>query len=188
MAPKGRPPKPIEQKRKAGNPGKRALPAARSTSALEPAHGIPDPPNDIGPAGLVVWVNVWEGAQTWLAIKVDRATVERVCRLADECQRLREAIDQYGVVIDGPVISPRGDVVEGVTKLYTNPAIAALRAAERQLERDESNLGFNPVARSRLGLAEVKKQSAVELLLARRARRQGGETVEGDVIDVPAVD
>jgi hypothetical protein len=43
-----------------------------------------------------------------------------------------------------------------------------------ELHKGLAELGFNPTARSRLGVAEVKKLSRLEEMMARRAETQGG--------------
>jgi hypothetical protein len=47
----------------------------------------------------------------------------------------------------------------------------ALRALERAIVDNLALLGFTPTDRSRLGVAEVKKQTKLEDLLARKAQR-----------------
>jgi hypothetical protein len=47
----------------------------------------------------------------------------------------------------------------------------ALRQLERSIVDNLSLLGFTPTDRSRLGVAEVKKQTKLEELLARKAER-----------------
>lgn len=46
----------------------------------------------------------------------------------------------------------------------------ALVAAGKRLDEALSVLGFNPTARARLGVAEVKRVSALEELMAKRKR------------------
>jgi hypothetical protein len=54
-----------------------------------------------------------------------------------------------------------------------NPkARSGLRELERQLVSQLGLLGFSPSDRSRLGLAEVKKESKLEALLAKKAQRE----------------
>jgi hypothetical protein len=48
----------------------------------------------------------------------------------------------------------------------------ALRMLERAIVDNLSLLGFTPTDRSRLGVAEVKKQTKLEELMARKAQRE----------------
>jgi hypothetical protein len=48
---------------------------------------------------------------------------------------------------------------------------AALRALDAQIMDGLALLGFNPVDRARLGVAEVKRVSALDDFLAKKARR-----------------
>ena len=47
MSPMGRPPKPIEQKRALGNPGKRPLPTEGSLVLLPSMYEVPEPPRPL---------------------------------------------------------------------------------------------------------------------------------------------
>jgi hypothetical protein len=48
----------------------------------------------------------------------------------------------------------------------------ALRMLERAIVENLSLLGFSPTDRSRLGVAEVKKQTKLEELLSRKSQRE----------------
>lgn len=134
----GRPPKPTEQKRKAGNPGKRPLPA-RSQLAAVPA---------IAP----------EAHELPLEEVVDRVLVEGVAWIAEtdapKVALLREVVDRYAQVRDLPS-TPVRDILD-----YVKTINVLL-----------SDLGFDPSARARLGLAEVKAASAAEKIIAKRTAR-----------------
>lgn len=182
MAPTGRPPKPIEVKRRTGNPGKRPLPA-RATTALVPAEGIPPVPIKLKKPGRTTWAMVWDGARSWLSLKLDGIRVETVCRLVDEIAELEATITKLGWLLSEPIVTPAGAVVG--EKVVPNPAVRMLRDAEKQLDRELSALGFDPTSRSRLGLAEVKKQSILEsLLAASTSRSPEGQVIEAEVIDI----
>ncbi len=65
-------------------------------------------------------------------------------------------------------------------EIVANPAVLLLRKAESQLEKELSSLGFNPPARSRLGLAEVKRVSIIEQFHSQR-------TGTDDILDAEEV-
>jgi phage terminase small subunit len=151
----GRPPKPLEQKRRTGrSPGRdtggRKLPSPSNVVALPPAVGVPPYPADLGLAGKRLWDRAWKAAITWLSPDSDGESVEEACRLADDLATARTRF-----------------------RATTDPGdLRALVAASKQFTDALSVLGFNPTARARLGVAEVKRVSALEELVAKRKQRR----------------
>ena len=143
------PPKPIEQKRKIGNPGKRALPSLASVSTLPAAVGIPDPLRPLGQEGKRMWDRIWAGAAAWVAPTTDIELVQLTCEAMDERIALRVA------VLRGSDWRDR----------------VALRSLEHDLRSMLSALGMTPVDRTRMGVAEVRGVSKLEALQARAAQR-----------------
>lgn len=82
--PVGRPPKPIEQKRRLGNPGKRPLPVP--LTVLEPVPDAAIPTDALGQALRDA------GAPAWLG-QTDMPILTLAQRLADDADRLRRALD-----------------------------------------------------------------------------------------------
>lgn len=164
--PAGRPPKPIEVKRRTGNPGRRPLPDPSSTIALVPVDGAPAPIT-LGHNGRELWRRAQETAQ-WLS-DLDLVALEDLCCTWDEVCTMRQTVAADGLTLVEPIVTPAGLVVG--EKHVPHPLIKELRAAQKQLHAVGSALGFDPTARSRLGLAEVKRQSKLEeLAQARHAR------------------
>lgn len=145
MARTGRPPKPLEQKRRTGNPGKRPLPALANIAAV-PA--IDAELHDLSTGDAMD--RVLEAGVTWIA-STD----------APKVSLLREAIEDYERLRAGA------------------PTPKDLRDARQEVGRLMSELGFDPTARARLGLAEVKAQSKLDEMKARRDAR----TVAAEVAD-----
>ena len=143
------PPKPIEQKRKIGNPGKRALPSLASVSTLPAAVGIPDPLRPLCQEGKHMWDRIWSGAAAWVAPTTDIELVQLTCEAMDERIALRVA------VLRGADWRDR----------------VALRSIEHDLRSMLSALGMTPVDRTRMGVAEVRGVSKLEALQARAAQR-----------------
>lgn len=149
MARTGRPPKPVEHKRRIGNPGKRPL-AKNVISILPQALEIPKAPKELGAEGKAFWNRAWSQAITWLSPDSDLNRVLQACRIADD---LAVARARY--------------------RATTEPSdYRAVTAGDKALSEALSALGFDPVARSRLGLAEVKKIDALENVLHRREAAQ----------------
>jgi phage terminase small subunit len=150
-----RPPAPMEHHRRVGraNGRKKAdgrpLPDPGNVVALQPADGIPDYPEGLGLDGQRFWRRAWNAALTWIAPGTDAEQIEEAAHLADDVAAART---RY--------------------RATTDPAdMRALVAASKQFTEALSALGFNPTARARLGVAEVKRVSALEELVAKRKQR-----------------
>ena len=146
----GRPPKPIEVKRATGNPGQRPLPALASVTPLAMAREIPPAPAYLQAEGQRLWERAWAQAITWLSPESDMNAIETACRLADA-----NAAAQTKYMATLEAADARGFVA--VNKAFRESLAA---------------LGFDPTARARLGVAEVQKASALDELIARRAKRE----------------
>jgi hypothetical protein len=147
MSRMGRPPKPIEQKRLTGNPGKRALPKEGSLVLLPSMYEIPEPPRPlVTAAAKELWERTWSMGQTWLSPSTDIELLLMTCEMIDERWNLRIQVLQNN----------RPEERRG------------LRELEKQIVNNLSLLGFTPTDRSRLGVAEVKRVSKLEELRAKR--------------------
>lgn len=154
----GRPPKPLEQKRRTGrssgrDSGGRKLPEIAEVVSLPAASaGGPEPPTDLLLDGRRLWTRAWDTAITWLSPASDMEAVEQACRLADDIATARERFRATRDPADGRLVV----------------------ALHKELASALSALGFDPTARSRLGVAEVKRASALEDLIARRKNGSSG--------------
>jgi hypothetical protein len=149
MAQVGRPPKPLEVKRAEGNPGKRALPKEGNLVILPQANGIPEPARPLLKYGQELWDRIWGMGQSWISPTTDIELVLMTAEMVDERWNLRVKVMSN----DDPRLR-RG-----------------LRELDKQIVSNLADLGFSPTARMRLGIAEVKKQSKLEELMARRNDR-----------------
>ncbi|WP_152521038.1 phage terminase small subunit P27 family [Nocardiopsis ganjiahuensis] len=156
----GPPRQPTELKRKRGNPGKESLPAKSDTASLAPADGIPPAPATLRPAGRAVWERLWTAGQAWLSPQTDLDVLTRLCEYHDERATLRAELDATGYMVPGSMGQSR-----------INPLVGAIRVIESHMTNLEGLCGFNPSDRGRLGYAEVKRQSKLEELLAKRGNR-----------------
>jgi hypothetical protein len=141
------PPKPTEIKRKLGNPGKQKLPDKNKVILLPAVSKIPEPERQLFDAGMALWQRVWNMGQTWISQNTDQELLLMTCELIDERVRLR-------------------------TLVWNNPDAWRERKALRDLDssiiRNLSLLGFTPVDRTRMGVAEVKARSKLEELRERQ--------------------
>ncbi len=110
---------------------------------------MPDFPAELGEDGRTMWRRIWQDGLTWISPQTDLALAEEACRALDDVAAARR---RY--------------------RATTEPSDArALVALGKRLDEALSNLGFTPVARSRLGVAEVRRVSALDKLLERRTAR-----------------
>jgi hypothetical protein len=141
------PPLPVETHRKRGT--FREDRHGRKLPVLLPgAEGPPDPPRPLGLEGRRLWDRIWSAGSSWLAPSdVDVALM--LAETVDERVALRLRIFKAGEDADWH------DRV-------------ALRSLDAQVTSILSLLGFTPTDRSRLGVAEVRRASALDEFLARR--------------------
>ena len=138
------PAKPIELKRKLGNPGKEKLPEPGSLMSLQGGYVAPFRPLEF--AGKQLWDSVFAEGELWVSGRTDAHFLMLTCEQLDRREELKSEIAE--------------------TKdwhLYKQ-----LNDLERMIATNLGLLGFTPADRTRLGLAEVKRQSKLEEMMARR--------------------
>lgn len=140
------PPKPIEQKRLLGNPGKRALPPVLS----HVEGGYIEPMRPLEFAGKQLWDAAMTTGAQWIARNTDTQLLLLTCEQLDRREQLRSAL------VDEPT---------------DKNLLMRLLDLERAISSSLSLLGFTPSDRTRLGVAEVKAQSKLEELIARKEQR-----------------
>jgi P27 family predicted phage terminase small subunit len=155
----GRPPKPTERKRAAGNPGKRKL--ATPLAVVPATEGVPTPPVPLERAGIDLWRLVWSEASDWLAPS-DVPLVALLAQFADERDRWLAQAAEEGVT---------HTTRHGAIRVH--PGVAEARRLEASMITCLSLLGLSPSDRSRLGLSEVRRMSSIADLLSRRQRALG---------------
>ena len=146
----GRPSKPIEQKRLLGNPGKRPLPDQSTITLIPMAEVAPEPSRPLLKYGKELWDKVWDTGINWISPNTDTELLLMTCEMIDERWNLR-----VQVMTNNDPKDRRG-----------------LRELDKAIVSNLSLLGFSPSDRSRLGLAEVKKMSKLEEIIAKRELRQ----------------
>jgi hypothetical protein len=99
--------------------------------------------------GQELWDRIWGMGQSWISPTTDIELVLMTAEMVDERWNLRVKVMSN----DDPRLR-RG-----------------LRELDKQIVSNLADLGFSPTARMRLGIAEVKKQSKLEELMARRNDR-----------------
>ena len=134
------PPKPIEQKRLIGNPGRRPLP--KDAVELPQLDMRPRPIRPLGEVGELFWDEAWNKGQLWLG-RTDAWLVQLTAEMLDEREELR------GILAER--------VAKGDDDSWRDRR--QLRDLERSLISNLSLMAWTPVDRSRYGLAEVKAKS-----------------------------
>lgn len=158
-------PKPIERKRLNGrtadtDSGGRKLPAPIVVSKAElDARPIPVAPVELGRRGQIEWERIWS-AGFWLHPDEDYHWLVMIAQAYDDIDSFRRKVKKDGLIQSGS----QGQVI-------AHPLLAEIRKAEAVIQKSLSALGFSPSDRARLGLAEVKQQSALEELMAKRNAR-----------------
>lgn len=152
---------PVERKRKRGNPGKRPLPEV--VSALPATEKPPAAPKGLGPEGRAFWKRAWSVGREWVAGETDWTLVAMTAQLLDERAELR-------TLLADPKVGRTFTLATG--RVSSRPEVAQVREVEAQLLKHLAALGFTPADRTRLGVAEVKRMSALDELVARRAAGQ----------------
>ena len=168
--PVGRPPRPVEQKRRTGrSPGRdsggRKLPDRDNVVALASVAGrVPDPPASLGDVGRERWQRLWREAGAWLSPGVDWHILVRMCEAEDLRQGMRVALAEEGFTVTG-----------SMGQMRPNPLLDKLRALDEQLTKYEQLCGLTPSDRGRMGVGEVQQSgqeaSGLNEILRRAAQR-----------------
>jgi hypothetical protein len=133
----GRRPKPVEQKIRLGNLGKRKLPSRAEIVALPSlSTTLPEPHRPLAKHGRELWERVWSSGAAWLRPALDGDLVLMACEMTDERTVLRQI-----------VFSDRTAWRER----------RALREIDRHITSLLSQLGFSPTDRATLGIGEHKE-------------------------------
>lgn len=138
------PPKPNEIKKKIGSKNYKEPVTDIELPMIEET---PKPLRPLELSGAALWERVWNGAQLWLSNRTDIELVQLVCEQLDERDLLRAF------------------VLENMEAWHER---AALRQLEKDIASNLGQLGFSPAERTRLGLAEVKRRSKLEELMAKK--------------------
>ena len=117
---------------------------------------VPVPPVDLDERGLIEWEKVWTAGH-WLKADQDYHLVVTLAEAYDEIEAYRAQIKVDGLMTRG---SAGG--------MIANPLIKEVRACQATIIKCLSLLGFSPSDRMRLGIQELKIQSKLEEMMARR--------------------
>ena len=161
--PAGRPAKPVEAHRLAGNPSKKQLPAAPGLGeGMAGASEVPTAPAHLGDPGLQLWAHVWTAGRQWLAPESDQTIILLLCEAMDEYAGIKRQLET-------------GEVERFYTmangSMVTHPLVNQLKDLRIHMTTWLAAIGFSPSDRSRLGLAEVRVRDEIDDLMRRRNER-----------------
>lgn len=139
--------KPSEVKKKLGS---RHYKPAEVVYALPEIQETPTPERQLTGSGRKLWERAWQLGRNWISDKSDVDLLLMVCEQLDE----RDALRAY--------------VLENLEAWHERNA---LRIIERDITSNLSLLGFNPTARTKLGVAEVTAKSKLEELMIKKQGR-----------------
>lgn len=132
---KGRKSKPVEQRKREGNPGKRKLAAP-----LKLRPGTPVKPTYLLPSAGKLWDELVSAlAPSGLAGKVDASALTALCVQWARAEQAREVLDEYGLFGKGST----GQIIE-------HPALSIERNAHAMFLRFAEQYGLTAAARARI--------------------------------------
>lgn len=146
---RGAKPKPVEQKILEGNPGKRKLPEPLLVSGRPAMHELDEPPAHLPVEAKEFWRD--SVARLVEVGIVDRVDIPVLEQLSIQYARIRQA--QRVLAVDGHYV--RGSVGQ----LRPHPALKIEQDATSLFLKMAEHYALTPVARTRLGLAELHRRS-----------------------------
>lgn len=142
---RGRKPKPVEIRQREGNPGKRPMP---KPVRLSPAEDLTCP-TDWPAEAQECWDAVVPTLQqVGILDGVDRMALEALCLQWARAKKAAKLVQAQGMYAKGA----SGQMTE-------HPALATERNAHQQFLRFAEQYALTPVARTRLGIAELERKS-----------------------------
>ena len=136
--------KPVERKRRIGNPSGRKLPDVvpmAKITTIASAH-IPEPTRPLGEASMRLWNQIWASGAGWLKQNMDTELVTMLCETTSERTRLRIMLQE-----DQSLWRER----------------RALREVDRQIITLLGQIGFSPSERGLLGETETVRNDFGDL-------------------------
>lgn len=143
--PRGRPPKPTEAKRKAGNPGKRKLP----DNVQVGGRGIPTPRKGMSAKVQTVWREIVALIDPDVLDKADAIMLEALCMAVLAMREAEKQLVKTGKDGGFLVTQPSGRVAR-------HPAFDVFTHSASTVRQLSEHFGMSPSARARLGVSGEK--------------------------------
>ena len=142
---KGRKPKPVEVRRREGDSRKLPEPVLVGGRPID----APEPPEDLPDEARDAWGEVVPRLQeVGILDTVDRLALEAMCMQWARAKEAGRTIAREGVT----ALGSQGQIVE-------HPALASERSAHLTFLKFAEHYALTPIARTRLGLAELQRRS-----------------------------
>jgi len=153
---RGRKRKPTDQKRLAGNPGKRPL----NDDEPQPALAIPDPPEHLDPEARREWERVTQELHAVGAVaQLYRGPLAAYC-----------AAWSRWIAAEKQIVATGGEVVKSPSGFpIQNPYLAIANRAAADMTRLAAEFGMTPSSKSRVKAVKQSPQSALKLFATKRA-------------------
>lgn len=175
----GRPPKPTEIKRMAGNPGKRPLNDREPELTVK----MPSCPKWLLPEARSEWRRLAKELTAKGVLTVgDRAALAAYCQMWARWVQIEEELDRLEDTKEGKVRKHQliGKTDKGYA--FMSPLLGAAHATLKQMKAFAVELGLTPASRTRIktqpvteekSLAEILFESAIADVESERAEREG---------------
>ncbi len=148
--------------------------SAKKPAEVRQRRGTPDVGNVVPVQGRAVpaadqswregtverWVTFWGSALASQVEPSDEGAFRRLFWIYDELDRLREAIDVTGRVVEGSQGQPR-----------PNPLFKQVESFQAEARQLEDRFGLSPLSRLRLGITFADAQASLDGLNARLAAK-----------------
>jgi P27 family predicted phage terminase small subunit len=146
---RGRPPKPVEERVRDGTPGHRPLPEVLLVSGRPDLQELAEPPETLPREAKEFWHDVvLELVKIGMVDRVDRPVLKQLAVQYARIEQAQRVLAQDGHFTRGSV----GQLKEHpALKIEANATALFLKLAE--------HYGLTPVARTRLGLAELHRRT-----------------------------
>lgn len=157
--PRGRPPKPVEEKRRQGNPGKRPLPDVVLVKGRpnEMVGLLPEGfehPKSLDAVAIEAWDEIVPALyQANILDKIDRLALENICLTWSRLTQIRQVIARQGIAALG-----------STGQLVAHPLLSEERAYLKEFTRLSEQYALTPVARARLGVTLLQGKTMAQEL------------------------
>lgn len=154
---RGRKPKPTEQKKLTGNPGKRKI----NDKEPKPDVVIPQPPDYLDGPALEEWYRITPELQKLRMITtLDRAPLVALCQAWGDYIKACDEVEKEGEVL----FSDKGNA-------YLNPWAGIKTSAMDRILRISAEFGMTPSARSRLKVEMPTEEDEMKNILTRKREK-----------------
>jgi P27 family predicted phage terminase small subunit len=144
----GRKPKPVEQRRREGNPRQHKAPEPVLVAGRPMTEELAEAPEHLPAHAKKFWKDaIVRLADVGILDRVDTATLELMAMQYARARQAADVIEREGLMSEGSKGQPR-----------PHPAVQIERLATADFLRIAEHFALTPVARTRLGLAELERR------------------------------